>query len=106
MRPASWPGCGSPAAWDAWPSARPAARRALHHAGRADAVQRVLRVAVLHLRRQLRRTHFPGDAMNDRVALVTGAGSGIGRASAIALLHAGWRVVLAGRRADALQQTL
>ena len=41
----------------------------------------------------------------NRIALVTGAGSGIGRASAIALLHAGWHVVLAGRRADALGQT-
>jgi NAD(P)-dependent dehydrogenase (short-subunit alcohol dehydrogenase family) len=40
-----------------------------------------------------------------KVALVTGAGSGIGRASAIALLSAGWQVVLAGRRADALQET-
>ncbi len=41
-----------------------------------------------------------------RVALVTGAGSGIGRAAALALLEAGWQVVLAGRRAEALQQTL
>jgi NAD(P)-dependent dehydrogenase (short-subunit alcohol dehydrogenase family) len=41
-----------------------------------------------------------------RIALVTGAGSGIGRASAIALLHAGWHVVLAGRRAEALAQTV
>jgi NAD(P)-dependent dehydrogenase (short-subunit alcohol dehydrogenase family) len=40
-----------------------------------------------------------------KVAIVTGAGSGIGRASAIALLHAGYHVVLAGRRADALQET-
>jgi NAD(P)-dependent dehydrogenase (short-subunit alcohol dehydrogenase family) len=40
-----------------------------------------------------------------KVALVTGAGSGIGRASALALLNAGYSVVLAGRRADALQQT-
>jgi NAD(P)-dependent dehydrogenase (short-subunit alcohol dehydrogenase family) len=41
-----------------------------------------------------------------KVALVTGAGSGIGRACALALLKAGFSVVLAGRRADALQETL
>ncbi len=38
-----------------------------------------------------------------KVALVTGAGSGIGKACAIALGKAGYCVVLAGRRADALQ---
>ena len=41
-----------------------------------------------------------------KVAMVTGAGSGIGRASSLALLVAGYQVVLAGRRADALQETI
>ena len=40
-----------------------------------------------------------------KVALVTGAGSGIGRACAIALGKAGYSVVLAGRRLEALQDT-
>ncbi len=38
-----------------------------------------------------------------RVAIVTGAGSGIGRACALALLRDGWHVALAGRRADMLE---
>jgi NAD(P)-dependent dehydrogenase (short-subunit alcohol dehydrogenase family) len=41
----------------------------------------------------------------DRVALVTGAGSGIGRATALAFLREGYAVVLAGRRRDALEET-
>ncbi len=38
------------------------------------------------------------------IAIVTGAGSGIGKATALTLLKAGYAVVLAGRRADLLQQ--
>ena len=41
----------------------------------------------------------------DKVALITGAGSGIGRAAAIALAGDGWHLVLAGRRLEPLQVT-
>jgi len=41
-----------------------------------------------------------------KIALVTGAGSGIGRAAALGLLREGWSVVLAGRRVAALEQTV
>jgi NAD(P)-dependent dehydrogenase (short-subunit alcohol dehydrogenase family) len=44
-------------------------------------------------------------AKHDRVALITGAGSGVGRATAIAFLRDGYRVALAGRRKDALDET-
>ena len=44
-------------------------------------------------------------ATQGKIAVVTGAGSGIGRASAHALLEAGWNVVLAGRRRDMLEET-
>ena len=40
-----------------------------------------------------------------KIALVTGAGSGIGRAVSLTLQSAGYSVVLAGRRADALEHT-
>ncbi|HEY8002755.1 MAG TPA: SDR family oxidoreductase [Phenylobacterium sp.] len=40
-----------------------------------------------------------------KVAIVTGAGSGIGRAVSLALLNAGWSVALAGRRAEPLAET-
>ncbi|MAI46314.1 MAG: SDR family oxidoreductase [Hyphomicrobiaceae bacterium TMED74] len=43
--------------------------------------------------------------MADKLAFVTGAGSGIGRAAAIALQNAGFHVALAGRRAAQLEET-
>ncbi len=42
----------------------------------------------------------------NKVAIVTGAGSGIGRAAALALLRDGYSVALAGRRAEALEESL
>jgi NAD(P)-dependent dehydrogenase (short-subunit alcohol dehydrogenase family) len=41
-----------------------------------------------------------------RVALVTGAGSGVGRAVTLALVRDGYEVVLAGRRIEALNETI
>jgi len=44
-------------------------------------------------------------AAHNRTALVTGAGTGVGRAVALALLKDGYRVALAGRRKEMLEQT-
>ncbi|MEE8500861.1 MAG: SDR family oxidoreductase, partial [Kiloniellales bacterium] len=41
----------------------------------------------------------------EKVAIVTGAGTGVGRAAALALLVEGWSVALAGRRAGPLEET-
>lgn len=41
-----------------------------------------------------------------KIAVVTGAGSGVGRSAALALHRDGYSVVLAGRRADALEETI
>ena len=44
--------------------------------------------------------------MESKVILITGAGSGVGRATAIKFLQLGWRVVLAGRRREPLLETV
>ncbi len=45
-------------------------------------------------------------ASNSKVAIVTGAGTGIGKAVALALLKDGYRVVLAGRRKEPLERAV
>jgi NAD(P)-dependent dehydrogenase (short-subunit alcohol dehydrogenase family) len=44
-------------------------------------------------------------ASTDKIALVTGAGTGVGRAAALGLLNAGWHVVITGRRKEPLAET-
>ena len=45
-------------------------------------------------------------ATHQKVAIVTGAGSGIGKAAAVALLHDGYRVAFAGRRSEPLAEAI
>ena len=44
--------------------------------------------------------------MSSKVAIVTGAGSGIGKHTTLAFLDAGYSVTLAGRREDPLKDTV
>jgi NADP-dependent 3-hydroxy acid dehydrogenase YdfG len=48
--------------------------------------------------------HGTGDVETGRVVWITGAGSGMGRAAAIAAAARGWRVALTGRRREALEK--
>ena len=41
----------------------------------------------------------------NKIAVVTGAGTGVGRAASLALMNAGFTVVLAGRRLEMLEET-
>jgi len=43
-------------------------------------------------------------ATTPKIAIVTGAGTGVGRGAALALMKTGFTVVLAGRRRDKLQE--
>lgn len=49
---------------------------------------------------------MPPASPSSPVVVVTGAGSGVGRATVLKFAAEGWRVVLTGRRADALEKTI
>jgi NAD(P)-dependent dehydrogenase (short-subunit alcohol dehydrogenase family) len=48
----------------------------------------------------------PSNTVSPKTAIVTGAGSGVGKAAALALLAEGYNVVLAGRRIEPLQEVI
>jgi len=47
----------------------------------------------------------PKNKIENKIAIVTGAGTGVGRAASLALMHAGFTVALAGRRKEKLEET-
>src|SRR5437763_1913349 len=101
--------CGTRTAALCWPPSRgtttPSAASPTRPAvgGRCRAA-RIRRFACGSCRSEARRREQPM-AADRKIALVTGAGSGIGKATALALLREGYAVVLAGRRAEALERT-
>jgi len=64
--------------------------------------------STLRLRLRPNAVNNENDAMSthDKAAVITGAGSGIGKAVALTFIRDGYRVVLAGRRSEALAQTM
>src|SRR3979409_855001 len=52
-----------------------------------------------------RRARKPMAEAANKIAVVTGAGTGVGRAASLALMNAGFTVVLAGRRMEMLEET-
>ena len=73
-----------------------AARRAPEHS--ATTLQ------IRNRRKKRKGEETMADATN-KIALVTGAGTGVGRAASLALMNAGYTVVLAGRRKEMLDET-
>jgi NAD(P)-dependent dehydrogenase (short-subunit alcohol dehydrogenase family) len=57
-------------------------------------------------RRACGRIAHSGENTVNKIAIVTGAGTGIGQACSLGLLREGWNVALIGRRAEALQATV